>query len=269
MKIQTILSAAVLSAIMSTAASAQTVLNSIDAYVNQVSADAAANFTSFSANLTGIDGSVDISAIGSAGGSVTTATNDLSDADNSDIIGALSGDGTSEAIGTAVASGMIVDFDGILVCDVGDSTGTDTADNSCDIAASGINFGDVHSTDTGSVVATVNGAMTQQNFGDVASTAIGAMSDATQDITETGATISDSAAASTTNTASSADFASATGSGVSSLTFAINDGGIDGSTMIDLAGGSIDFDSVKATAVGSLNTSDVTAVFLGSVFLAN
>ena len=267
MKIQTILSAAVLTAIMSTAVSAQTVLDSIDNYVDQVSDEAQANFTSFSANLTGINGSVDISSVGSAGGSLTTATNALSDTDSSDIIGALSGGGTSEAIGTANAAGITVDAGGILVCDVDASTGTDTAENSCNIAASGINFVDTVSTDASTMSTTVSGGMTQQNFGDVASTAIGAMSDATQDITETGATISDSAAANTTNTASSADFASATGSGVSSLTFAINDGGIDGSTTIGLAGGSIDFDSVKATAVGSLNTSDVTAAFLGSAFI--
>ncbi len=268
MKIQTILSAAVLTAILSTAASAQTVLDSIDNYVNDVSAEAAANFTSFSANLQDINGSVNIASVGSAGGSVSDIRNNIVDEDHSVIIGELSAGGTSEATsvfgGGATAAAIGVTAGGILNCDVGDTTGDDTAENSCNIAASGINLVDTLSTDMTVTDITVNGGLTLQSFGDVASTAIGAMSDATQNITETGATAMSSAAANTSNTASEAEFAAATGSGVSSLTFAINDGDINGSTVVNLSGGSIDFASIKATAVGSLNTSDVTAIFVGS-----
>ena len=118
MKIQTILSAAVLTAIMSTGASAQTVLQSIDNYVNDVSAEAAANFTSFSANLQDINGSVNIASSGTAGGSVSDIRNNIVDEDGSVIIGNLSAGGTSEATslfgGGAAAAAIDVTAGGIL-----------------------------------------------------------------------------------------------------------------------------------------------------------
>ena len=82
MKIQTILSAAVLTAILSTAASAQVVLLPT---VTIVLGDATARFVSISENIAIINGYVEITAEGVSGG--TTGTTTLTALENNSIVG--------------------------------------------------------------------------------------------------------------------------------------------------------------------------------------
>lgn len=203
-------------------------------------------FVNVATNFSDIDGSIDITGEGEAGGSLAGEFNFDSgiDVSNIDIIGGA----TDGAVGGATVD---VNVFGEDVCDAtGDSV-------QCDVAGDISEFANA----SGAFNATLNS--TDLNFGDLSTLAAGAVNDTTTDLTEEAGSIVASSGGFTTATESNASFEALSGAGTIVLSGATNFASIDGGVQVITGGGNMDGGAISTTAAGAISTADITATFFG------
>lgn len=222
-------------AMLPTMGSAQ-VIEDIGTLIADTDEEVAALISSIAGNNADIDGSINITVDGSAGGALSgnfsDTTNDILDAAGNAAVEGSTADGTGGA--GSFAGSLAVDW---------------FEDNST--ISEGAFAGEIGETTV--------------DIGDVSATALGAVNNGTVDLTETAGSINSSSSAATSSTDSAANYALAAGSGISVEQVAVNTGLIDGTATINFSGnGSIG--EVGTTAAGAINTSTVTAAITGAVF---
>ncbi|WP_284266346.1 hypothetical protein [Roseicyclus amphidinii] len=203
-------------------------------------------FVNVATNFESIDGSIDITGAGEAGGNLTGDFNFDSgiDVTNIDILGGA----TDGAVGGATVD---VNVFGEDVCDAtGDSV-------ECDVAGDISEFANA----SGAFNATLNA--TDLNFGDLSTLAAGAVNDTTTDLTEEAGSIVASSGGFTTSTESNASFEALSGAGTIVLSGATNFATIDGGVQVITGGGNMDGGAISTTAAGAISTADITATFFG------
>lgn len=107
-------------------------------------------------------------------------------------------------------------------------------------------------------------AATTSAFGDVASVAAGAINEATLDLTQTGSSVVNNAAANTSDTSSTTDSTTLAGSAIGAVTGAFNSASITGDVAVTITGGNVTGGAIGTTAAGAINTSAITAAFVGT-----
>ena len=219
-----LLSTAAIGIIAASGVSAQ-VLESFDGIVDEIMANADANFIGAALNDADVFGNIDISVVGQSGSS--------------------SEDTTSATIITeSFTSGSAGAFFGLIAGEAADFSGS---------------FSEVTASETEALFATTT------TFGDMTTLAAGAVNDVDIDVVGFGGSIQSAASASTSSTESEAFFDALGGDGLTGLVFAGNTGEIQGQIELTLDGGNFVTGNLGTTAVGAVNAGSISANFVGDV----